>query len=101
VREGSFALADEELTVDLVPLHGWSGSGTAHFEGGNAFGEHSMVPYLTAEPEPAVPTVYVSVHRLGRTASIPIPVTVEVSGDRLSAEWSDGRRDSFSLNELF
>ena len=56
VREGSFALADEDLTVDLIPLHGWTGSGSAHFEGGNAFGEHSTVPYLTAEPEPGVPT---------------------------------------------
>jgi hypothetical protein len=102
-REGSFALADdaEELTVDLLPLHGWTGSGSAHFEGGNAFGEHSTVPYLTAQPELGVPTVYVSMHRLGRTAPIPIPVTVEVNGGHLSAEWSDGRRDSFALNELF
>jgi len=101
VREGSFALADEEVTVDLLPLHGWSGSGVARFQQGNAFGEHSTVRYLTAEPEPGVPTVYVSMHRLGRTPSIPVPLTVEVSGSHLSAQWSDGRRDECALDELF
>ncbi len=101
VREGSFALADEEVTVDLLPLHGWSGSGVARFQQGNAFGEHSTVRYLTAEPEPGVPTAYVSMHRLGRTPSIPVPLTVEVSGSHLSAQWSDGRRDECALDELF
>ena len=113
-REGSFALAGgqppavdgtsvhvRELTVDLVPLHGWTGSGVARHQGGNAFGEHSAVPYLTAEPAPDLPTVYVSLHRLGRTATVPVPVAVAVTGDRLAAAWADGRRDEFTLGTLF
>jgi hypothetical protein len=101
VREGSFAVADEAIIVDLVPLHGWTDSGVAHFEGCNAFGAQSKVPYLTATPFADVPTVYVSVHRLGFTASVPLPVTIDMSGNRLSATWSDGRRDDFVLGELF
>jgi hypothetical protein len=125
-REGSFALAGaqepggevagagtgagtsagatvrgENLTVELVSLHGWTGAGVTRHQGGNAFGEHSAVPYLTAEPAPGVPTVYVSVHRLGRTATAPVPVTVEVRGERITAVWTDGRRDEFVLGELF
>jgi len=119
-REGSFALAgahepaaevtsagtkvhSENLTVELVPVHGWTGSGVARHLGANAFGEHSAVPYLTAEPAAGVPTVFVSVHRLGRTATVrgPGPVAVGVHGDRITAAWTDGRRDEFALGELF
>ena len=113
-REGSFALAgaqppvadgtsvrSENLTVDLVPLHGWTGSGVARHQGGNAFGEHSAVPYLTAEPAPDVPTLYISLHRLGQTPTVPVPVTIEVTRDRLTATWTDGRRDEFVLGNLF
>jgi hypothetical protein len=122
VREGSFAVAgarkpyaDEgiadsgegisvhggDVTVDLVPLQGWTGSGVARHRGGNAFGEHSATPYLTAEPVPGLPTVYVSVHRLGRSVSALVPVTVAVADECLVATWSDGRRDEFVLGELF
>ena len=117
-REGSFVLAGAQkpvtidtavgtsvrsggLTVDLVPLHGWTGRGVARHQNANAFGEHSAVPYLTAEPAPGVPTLYVSLHRLGRTSTAPVPVTIEVSGGRLAATWTDGRRDEFVLGELF
>ena len=113
-REGSFALADAlppltggtsvrtaALTADLIPLHGWTGSGIARHQGANAFGEHSAVAYLTAEPAPDVPTLYISVHRLGRTPTVPVPVTVDAAADRLTATWSDGRRDEFVLGELF
>ena len=117
VREGSFALAGEQqpiavgtslvrgadgrLTVELLPLHGWTGSGIARHQGRNAFGEHSAVPYLTAEPAPDVPTLYISLHRLGRTPDVQVPVTVEARGDRFTAKWTDGRRDEFVLGELF
>jgi hypothetical protein len=113
-REGSFALAGAreqiavdtqvhggDLTVDLVPLHGWTDSDVARYVGGNAFGEHSAVPYLTAAPPANVPTLYVSLHRLGRTASVPVPVQVKVVGDRLTATWTDRRRDDFALAQLF
>jgi hypothetical protein len=113
-REGSFALADArepvvvdtlvhsgDLTVDLVPLHGWTGAGVARYQGGNAFGEYSAVPYLTAAPAPDLPTLYVSLHRLGRTASVPVPVQVTVVRDQLAATWTDGRRDEFAVGELF
>jgi hypothetical protein len=113
-REGSFALAGAHpplaegtsvrtaaLTADLIPLHGWTGSGIARYRGANAFGEHSAVAYLTAEPAPDVPTLYISVHRLGRTTTVPVPVTVDAAGDRLTATWNDARRDEFVLGELF
>lgn len=113
-REGSFALAaphppeavdtsvhSRNLTVDLVPLHGWTGSGVARFERGNAFGDHSAVPYLTATPPPNVPTLYASLHRLGRTATVPVPVQVEVADDHLRATWTDGRQDKFVISKLF
>jgi hypothetical protein len=127
VREGSFAVAaeiepeadgtsvrTEEVTVDLIPLHGWTGSGLARYRGGNAFGEYSAVPYLTAEPAADVPTVYVSVHRLARTATADtaatadmtagertVPVRVEVDGDRIRATWTGGGVDEFVLGALF
>jgi hypothetical protein len=123
-REGSYALAGErepelsaptaaeqerltirsgDLTVDLIPLHGWTGHGVARFKGGNAFGEHSAVPYLTAEPAPDVPTAYVSLHRLARGLpyQAPAPVSVAVEGERLTARWADGRIDEFVLGGLF
>ena len=119
-REGSYALAGErepeagteearldvragDLSVTLIPLHGWTGRGIARFRGGNAFGEHSAVPYLTAEPVPDVPTVYVSLHRLALDQPYqgPAPVAVEVRGGRLTARWTDGRIDEFALGELF
>jgi hypothetical protein len=117
-REGSFALAGArqpvaicesagasvrsgDLSVDLVAMYGWTGTGVARFQGGNAFGEHSAVPYLTAEPAPGVPTVHVAVHRLGRAVSVPVPVTIDVTGDRLTAAWTDGRHDEFALGKLF
>ncbi|MEY9863433.1 hypothetical protein ABH935_009083 [Catenulispora sp. GAS73] len=122
VREGSFAVAgarkpytDEwvtdtgdgisvhggDVTADLVPLHGWTGSGVARYRGGNAFGEFSATPYLTASPVAGLPTVYVSAHRLGRSRNGSVPVTVAVTGECLVAGWSDGRRDEFVLGELF
>ncbi|MEY9935227.1 hypothetical protein ABH926_009898 [Catenulispora sp. GP43] len=120
VREGSFAVAgvrepsaegtavrNDKVAVDLAPLHGWTGSGVARFRGGNAFGEHSATPYLTAGPVPGLATVYVSAHRLGRaatasaTTTASVPVTVAVAGDCLVATWRDGRRDEFVLGELF
>jgi hypothetical protein len=101
-----------DLTVSLIPLHGWTGHGIARHQGGNAFGEHSAVPYLTAEPAPDVPTVCVSLHRLARTEPTqaagtasagewPVPVTVIAVGDRLTVTWTDGRIDEFRLAELF
>jgi hypothetical protein len=122
VREGSYAVAaDEEpeaeaghglapvraasgrLTLTLTPVHGWSGRGVARHCGGNAFGEHSVVPYLTAEPAPGVPTVLVSLHRLalGDREEARTPVDVQVAGDRLTAAWTDGRVDEFALADLF
>jgi hypothetical protein len=114
LREGSFALAGErrpvadgtevysdDLTINLVPLHGWTGNGIARHESCNAFGEHSAVPYLTAEPAPDVPTLYVSLHRLGRTAAAPVPVSIDVNGDCFTANWTDGRHDAFALADLF
>ncbi|WP_194926520.1 DUF2264 domain-containing protein [Catenulispora pinisilvae] len=126
VREGSFAVAGARepvvegaavvdgaaaaggtsvhgsgVTVDLVPLHGWTGSGVARYRGDNAFGEHSATPYLTAEIVPGLPTVFASAHRLGRTTVAPVPVSVVVTGDCLVASWEDGRRDEFILSELF
>jgi hypothetical protein len=116
VREGSFALAGSEepaadrtsvrsgdLSVDLFPQHGWTGHGVARYRDGNAFGEHSAVPYLTAAVVPGVPTLFVSSHRLSRTAAVPAPgpSTVEVNGDRLTVAWDDGRRDDFVLGERF
>jgi hypothetical protein len=114
VREGSFAVTGArepaaeggvvhgaEVTVELVPLHGWTGSGVARYRGGNAFGEHSAVPLLTGVPAPGLPTVYVSAHRLGRSVNRSVPVTVAVTGDCLVADWSDGRHDEFVLGELF
>ena len=119
VREGSFAVAGatepvvegtsvrgDEVAVRLVPLHGWTGSGIARFHGANTLGEHSAAPYLTAEPVPGLPTVYVSAHWLGRSAPagpvpVTIPVTVAVTGECLVATWGDGRRDEFVLGELF
>jgi hypothetical protein len=116
VREGSFALAGPQqpaaeqtsvrwgdLAVELLPRHGWTGYGVARYRNGNAFGEHSAVPYLTAAAVPGVPTLFVSSHRLCRTVTVPAPApsTVEVSGDHLTVAWDDGRRDEFALGELF
>jgi hypothetical protein len=113
-REGTFALADAHpplaegtsvrtaaLTADLIPLHGWTGSGSARHQGTNAFGEHSAVPYLTATPAPNAPTLYIALHRLGRTPTVSVPVTVEATADHFTATWTDGRRDEFVLGELF
>lgn len=141
-REGSYALAAEHrpsssfsaaapgthqarievstnnLTLTLIPLHGWTGHGIARHQAANAFGEHSAVPYLVATPPPDVPTVYASLHRLARTdpaqppstppaGESPILVTVNVHVDvdaatnRLTATWTDGRIDEFDLAALF
>jgi hypothetical protein len=129
VREGSFALADDSepiavdtpptadtataaatvrttdarLTVELHPLHGWTSAGIERHHSRNAFGAHSAIPYLTATPTPDVPTLYISLHRLGRTPNAPIPVTVTVDPrtTRFTATWTDGRRDDFALGTLF
>ncbi|ACU70514.1 conserved hypothetical protein [Catenulispora acidiphila DSM 44928] len=114
VREGSFAVAGaqepvaegtairgDDVSVELTPLHGWTGSGVARFQGGNAFGEYSATPYLTAEPVAGLPTTYVSAHRLGRDSVGSVPVTIAVTADCLVATWDDGRRDEFVLGELF
>jgi len=135
VREGSFAVAGagaaargpvagaasvcgDEMAVELMALHGWTGSGVARYQGCNAFGEYSAVPFLSGEPVAGLPTVFVSAHRLGRavmggsvavavpvTAMVPVavavPVTVAVAGECVVADWSDGRRDEFLLGELF
>lgn len=114
VREGSFAVAGaqepvaqgtairgDDVSVELTPVHGWTGSGVARFQGGNAFGEYSATPYLTAEPVAGLPTTYVSAHRLGRDSAGSVPVTIEVTADCLVATWDDGRRDEFVLGELF
>jgi hypothetical protein len=115
-REGSFALADTRppraegtsihtptLTADLIPLHGWTASGISRHQNTNAFGNHSAVAYLTATPTPNAPTLYIALHRLGRTptAPAPAPVTIAATADRLTATWTDGRHDEFSLAELF
>jgi hypothetical protein len=89
------------VSVELTPLHGWTGSGVARFQGGNAFGEYSATPYLTAEPVAGLPTTYVSAHRLGRDSVGSVPVTIAVTADCLVATWDDGRRDEFVLGELF
>ena len=131
LREGSFAVAGrceprvegssvrgDDAVVGLLPLHGWTGSGSARFRGGNAFGEHSAALYLTAEPVAGMAAVYVSVHWLGRLELLSagsglvgaagsvgsarsVPVTIAVSGDCLVAAWDDGRDDEFVLGELF
>ena len=97
------AVRGDGAVVELVGLCGWTGSGVARFRGGNAFGEHSAAPYLTADPVAGLPTAYVSVHRLGRGGTRPksVPVTIAVSDDCLVASWDDGRRDEFVLGELF
>lgn len=119
LREGGFALAgahppqlraeslgvsvyNDELHSSLLGVHGWQSVGSARYQGCNALGEHSAVPFLLA-PGVEDSAVYIALHSLGRAeppryaAEV---VLVEVTGSTVQWDWVDGPSGTVNITDF-
>ncbi len=119
LREGAHAVAsDDEISSGheaavawavgagvrslVIGLFGYESGSVARYEDGNAFGEYSAVPYLSARLS-ATESVHVALHILdtGTDAGLANVVDVEVSGTRVTARRVGGHTVTVDLADLF
>lgn len=119
LREGGFALAGEqpprlraeglgawldntELQSSLLGVHGWQSVGSARYQGCNALGKHSAVPFLQA-PGAKDPAVYIALHTLGSTEpprQASEVVQVEVAGQTVHWAWINGPTGTVNIADF-